>query len=119
MDFNSDLTYALIGASNNTAKYGYKILDHLVKIGVDVIPVNPKEESIKGLPVVHSIDSIDPSSVLAFVVPPQVTFEVVKHAISIGFKKFWFQPGSFTDDILQFCSSKGVDFSAGVCLLHQ
>ena len=119
MDFNSNLTHAVIGASKNTDKYGFKILKHLNDIGVDVIPVNPNEEFILDIPVVHSIDSLNKDVVLVFVIPPTVTLEVVKKAVTLGFKKFWFQPGSFDDEILSFCDSSNVEFSAGVCLLHQ
>ncbi|MBN1175056.1 CoA-binding protein [Candidatus Woesearchaeota archaeon] len=119
MDFDVSLKHAVIGASKNSDKYGFKILQHLKQIGVDVIPVNPNEDFILDLPVIHSINDLDNSTVLAFVVPPSVTFEIVKNAVSLGFKKFWFQPGSFNDEILSFCDSSGVEFSAGVCLLHQ
>lgn len=117
MDFNPSLKHAVVGASKNVDKYGFKILKHLRDIGVDVVPVNPKEDFILDLLVVNSIDDLDTSTVLAFVVPPSVTFEIVKKAVNLGFKKFWFQPGSFNDEIISFCDSSGVEFSAGVCLL--
>lgn len=119
MDFDSSLTHAVIGASNNVDKYGFKILNHLIDIGVTCIPVNPKEKLILNLPVISSFKNLNVSCVLVFLVPPKITFDIVKKAISLGFTKFWFQPGSFTDEILVYCDSKGVEFSAGVCLLHQ
>jgi len=118
MDFDSSLKYAVIGASKDTSKYGFKILKHLFDLGINVVPVNPSADFILDLPVVKSVDSLGSDRVLVFLVPPSVSFKIVKHAINLGFKKFWFQPGSFDDSLLVFCSEKGVDFSAGVCLLH-
>lgn len=119
MNFNPELKHAVIGASNNIEKFGYKIFKHLKEKGLDVTPVNPHEKIILGLPVVKSIASLDKSSVLVFLIPPKFTFETVKSAINLGFKKFWFQPGSYDDEILRYCNNQGVEFSAGVCLLHK
>ncbi len=47
------INIALIGASNDRSKYGYKIYKNITTKGYTVIPINPKEiliEEIKSLP---------------------------------------------------------------------
>ena len=41
---------AVVGASNDPSKYGNIIVKNLMAHGYDVVPVNPKEATIAGLP---------------------------------------------------------------------
>jgi len=40
--------FAVIGASNNEEKYGYKVYKQLKKNGYQIYPINPREELIDG-----------------------------------------------------------------------
>ena len=66
---------ALIGASNDKSKYGNKIYRDLRDKGYNVIPINPKEETIEGDKAYTSIEKMNRLPDIAnFVVPPPVSY---------------------------------------------
>ncbi len=72
---------AVIGASHNPAKIGYKILQNIVNGGYRgrIYPVNPKGGEILGQAVVPSVDEIGGElDVVCTCVPSQYVFETVK-----------------------------------------
>lgn len=112
-------TYAIIGASNNTEKYGYKVLKDLTDAGYTTIPINPKEETIYGKQVIHSIAELNNADVLILVVPPKVSIEILQQANMKGFKKVWFQPGSSNEDTKKFCEEHDFSFVDNMCIMIQ
>ncbi|MBN1968637.1 MAG: CoA-binding protein [Candidatus Delongbacteria bacterium] len=86
---------AVIGASNDRFKYGNIIVRDLISCGHDVYPVNPHESLIENLKCYKTISDLPEGiNLLNFVVPPKITLQVVKNAVELGYKFFWFQPGS-------------------------
>ena len=70
-DKSAGTRIAIIGASNNPEKYGNIIPGNLKGKGYTVLPVNPREETIQGLPVYASPAELpDPVHILTFVTPP-------------------------------------------------
>jgi len=63
---------AVIGASAKPEKMGFQILKNILDAGFggQVIPVNPKGETILGVPSVKSVDEIPPGTELAVVIIP-------------------------------------------------
>jgi acyl-CoA synthetase (NDP forming) len=63
---------AVIGASAKPGKLGFTILKNILDAGFDgpVIPVNPKGETILGVPSVKSVDNIPSGTDLAVVIIP-------------------------------------------------
>jgi len=47
-EFIAQKRFAVIGASNNTHKYGYKIFKYLKSRGYEVYPVNPRINTLEG-----------------------------------------------------------------------
>lgn len=88
-------TWAVVGATDNKGKFGYKIFKFMVEHGYQVYPVNPgiKEvygrtcyESLAALPVV--VEAVD------VVVPPRIGEQVMKDCAALGIKNVWLQPGA-------------------------
>lgn len=52
---NKDYLYAVIGASNNKEKIGYKVFKDLLEGGYKVIPINPTEKEILGKQVYRTL----------------------------------------------------------------
>ena len=94
-EFLSHKVWAVIGVSNNTAKYGYKVYIQLKKAGYSVYAINPGLEIIDGDPCFPSLTALPtrPDAV-SVVVPPKVTEQVIKDCIELGIKRVWLQPGS-------------------------
>lgn len=82
-------TVAVIGASHDPNKIGYKIVQNIIANGYagKVFPVNPKGGEILGLPVFSSIKDIsDEIDVALIVVPAKAVFETVQECAAHGVK---------------------------------
>lgn len=116
--FNKEDVYAVVGATKNEDKYGYKVLRYLKDSGHSVIPVNLKEEEIIGLKSYHKISEIPGRiDVVVFVVPPAVSEAILPEAESLGVKKIWFQPGSESPTAIEYCKEHGMEFVHGACIM--
>ena len=92
---NKNNLIALIGASNDKNKYGNKILLDLISKDHNVAPINPREESIAGLKSYSNVSDLsEKPSIINFVVPPNVGFQLTKDLVELGYDNFWFQPGA-------------------------
>ena len=93
---------ALIGASNNSSKFGNRIYLNLRAKGYNIIPINPKENKIEGDKAYASIEMMDKlPDIVNSVVPPQVAIKVAQKAIDLGITHLWFQPGSESDELVE------------------
>ncbi len=91
---------ALIGASNDSTKFGNQIYLDLRNKGYHIVPINPKENEIEGDKAYASIDMMDSlPDIVNFVVPPQIAIKVAQKAIDLGITHLWFQPGSESDEL--------------------
>lgn len=111
--------YGVVGASANRDKYGNMVLRCYQQNGYRVIPVNPKEPEIEGIPCVATVAEL-PGEVqsISVVTPPAVTEKVVEQAIQKGIRHIWMQPGSESAAAVARCEQSGVNVIAdGSCLL--
>lgn len=116
--FNKDYTYAIVGASKDVSKYGYKILKTLKDAQISVVPINPKEEEILGIKCYPSLMDLDfKVDVVDFVIPPKVTRVVLEEANKRSIRKVWFQPGSHDDDCLKYCDDNCILYLKDFCLM--
>ena len=111
---DKNIKIAIIGASNNSSKYGYKIYKNLLLKGYDVTPINPKGVLIDG---VHTLPSIVKMSnkpdIIDFVVPPSIALSEAKSLQENGFGNFWFQPGSESQELIEFLNTKNINYLVG------
>ena len=106
-DKSAGTRIAIIGASNNPEKYGNIIPGNLKGKGYTVLPVNPREETIQGLPVYASPAELpDPVHILTFVTPPKVTRAILEQLDPARFPVVWLQDGSFDDEIVALAEAK-------------
>ena len=109
---------ALIGASTNKEKFGYKILVDLDNKGHVVIPINNKETEIEGKKVFKKVNEIsDCPSIINFVVPPNIGFEITKDLVESGYDNFWYQPGAESDEISEYLDSKNKNYIDDKCIM--
>lgn len=124
-DFISkDFTYAIVGASNNPTKYGHRILKDLSSAGFKVIPVNLKENIILGLDAYPSLfallkdNQIDLDKfVVDFVIPPEAVVEVLKEVKKLNIQKIWMQPGSESQDAIDYCLENSINCVYDHCIM--
>ena len=78
-EFMAQNTFAIIGATNNPEKYGNQIFKNLRGRGYEVYPVNPILEELEGVMCYASLSDIPVKvDVVDFVVPPEVTEQILK-----------------------------------------
>ncbi len=109
---------ALIGATNDSTKFGNKIYKNLKSKGIVVWGVNPKATTIDGDPAYHDLRSLpEKPSILNFVVPPKLGIEVARLGIELGFDHFWMQPGAESPEIKALVESSGKHYLEQYCIM--
>lgn len=110
--------YAVIGASNNQEKYGYKVLRDLNDFGYNVIPINPKEEKILNLKTYKSILDVDQKiDVAIFVISPAATIKTLQQIKKKKINKVWMQPGSESKEAINYCRENKILYIANACIM--
>src|SRR5512140_94262 len=93
---------AVVGASNDPAKYGNVIVKNLSAKGYTVLPVNPRETEIAGLPAYPSLSAVPgPLHIVNVVTPPAVTKGLLEEASRLGVPAVWLQDGSYDHAVLE------------------
>ena len=103
-------TIAIIGASNDRAKFGNKSVRAFLQQGYEVFPVNPKEESIEGLPAFKSIRDVPvrPQMVSVYLSPP-VLMKVLPDIAERGCDELWLNPGTESDEVITEAERLGLN----------
>jgi len=114
-----DNSVAVVGASRNPEKWGYKLCRFFKLAGYRrVYPVNPSADSIDGDVAYPSLSSLpEPPDVVNVVVPPRVARHVAKEAARLGLKRIWFQPGSEDEEAIGTCLSAGMKVVWDACMM--
>ena len=115
---NKQNLIALVGASNDPKKYGNKILLDLVSKGYNVAPVNSKEKTIAGIKSYKNVlDLKESPSIINFVVPPEIGFEITKELVENNYDNFWYQPGAESKEISTLLINKNKNFIDDKCIM--
>ena len=110
---------ALIGASNDSSKFGNQIYRNLRNKGYNIVPINPKEKKIEGDKAYASIDMMNSlPDIVNFVVPPPIAIKVAQKAVELGIKYLWFQPGSESNELEEWLkNSEGIKYLINSCIM--
>ena len=116
-------TVAVIGASNNHAKFGNKAVRAFLQQGYTVFPVNLKELEIEGLRAYRNILDVPVRPrMISVYLPPPVLLKILPDIAAKGCDELWLNPGTESDQVLaeahrfglnviQACSIVGVGMS--------
>ena len=100
---------AVLGASDNPERYSYKAVTLLKKEGHAVLPVNPKLESIEGVPVFASLDKVPgPIDTVSVYLSPEHSSKLEKEILSARPKRLIFNPGAENPELAAKASAKGI-----------
>ncbi len=109
---------AVVGASNNPEKYGNTIVVTLVEHGFTVLPVNPVDDRIMGIPAFKDINLVtDPVHIVDFVTPPSVTATVLKSMDPARFGILWFQDGSWDEACIEMARARFATVVFNACIM--
>ncbi len=117
---NKNFLYAIVGASNNTEKYGYKVFKDLLDAGYKVLPINPTEKEILGKEVYPTLsDSEQKIDTVIFVTQPNITEKVLEEVQKLKIKNVWLQPWSQSDAAIAFCKKNDIECIHDACIMIQ
>jgi predicted CoA-binding protein len=101
---------AIIGASNDRRKFGNKALRAFRRQGYTVVPVNPHEQTVEGIPAVPSVLDVEGAIDMAtFYVQPDVGVSVLEHVAQKRIPEVWLNPGADHPMVVQKARSLGVE----------
>ena len=93
---------AVIGASSDRRKFGNKAVRAYLENEYKVFPVNPREDSIEGLKVYHTVEEIPESvEIVSMYVAPAVGMKMLEAIADINPQEVWLNPGSESDDLIE------------------
>ena len=102
-------TVAVIGASNDRAKYGNRAVRAYRAEGYRVFPVNPREKSIEGLEAYASILDIPAAVDRATVyLHPELTLRVLDEIARKGVRELYLNPGSESGEVIARAQELGL-----------
>lgn len=118
-EFLASSRFAVVGASTDRSKYGNKCLRCYQQNGREVVPVNPREETVEGFPAARALsDVVPPPEAVSIITPPRVSVLVVEEAASLGIRHVWLQPGAEDEAVLRRARELGIEpIAGGPCLL--
>jgi predicted CoA-binding protein len=110
-------TIAMVGASDNPEKPSHRIFKQLLDAGYKVIPVNPKETSVLGVPAVASLAAIhEPVDIVDVFRRAEDTPPIADEAAAIGAKVLWLQLGISNDETAARAHAKGLTVVMDKCI---
>jgi predicted CoA-binding protein len=117
-EFLSQKRFAVVGATDNSQKYGNQIVKNLKGRGYEVYPVNPRLKEVEGLSCFPSLADIPVKvDVVDFVVPPETTEEILKQCQELNLDRIWLQPGSESETAIAYCRENNLKVVHGVCVM--
>lgn len=110
--------WAVVGATDNEDKFGYKIFKMLKKAGYRVFPINPGLRSVMGETCYPSLTALpEKPDAVNFVVPPKVGEKIVAECAELAIKDIWLQPGANGDNVVNAAKKAGLNVIHQSCIL--
>jgi predicted CoA-binding protein len=115
-----DVTVAVVGATDDPAKYGSVIYRDLKRKGYAVWPVNRTRSLVDGDPTYASLaDLPEPPAIVNIVVPPRQALNVLHEAHDLGYENVWLQPGAEDPEVMRYVQEHGFTYLANACIMVQ
>ena len=111
-------TVAVVGASSSRSKFGNKALRAYLAEGHRVIPINPNETEVEGIPTYASVldvpDAIDMATVY---VQPDVAYRLLDEFERKGIPEIWINPGADSDELLAEARRRNLNVIAACSIM--
>lgn len=102
-------TWAVVGATDNKEKFGYKILKYMIAAGLEVYPINPGIKEVLGKKCYAALKDlpVKPDAVNV-VVPPKVGEQIMRECAELDISNIWLQPGADAKQVIQVAEELGL-----------
>jgi uncharacterized protein len=108
---------AIVGLSPNELRASYFVGYYLRRHGYEVIPVNPREESILDVRSYPSLSDVpEPVDVVDVFRAPDAVPEIAREAVAAGAGALWLQYGVISPDGARIAVDGGLDVVMDRCL---
>jgi predicted CoA-binding protein len=102
-------TVAVVGLSPKPHRPSHRVAHYLMEAGYTIIPVNPGQDTILGLPCYPSLRAIPaPVDLVDIFRRPEAVLPVVEDAIAIGARFIWMQEGIVNEDAAAKAEAAGL-----------
>jgi predicted CoA-binding protein len=103
--------WAVVGASTDPDRFGYKLYMKLKENGYKVYPVNPGYDEVDGDKCYPSLSDLpELPDVIDMVVNPRIGRNIVEEAAQLGIKYIWLQPGTYNDELIKQIEEKNISY---------
>jgi uncharacterized protein len=112
---------AVVGMSTSPEKPGHFVPQYLLKIGYNIIPVNPKAAEILGRHSYHKVSDIaEQVDIVNVFRKSEDVYPVVQDAIQKkGVKIIWLQEGIHNEKAERLAQAKGIDVLYNRCMMAE
>jgi uncharacterized protein len=116
---------ALVGASANPGRPAFGVMESLLRLGYDVVPVNPGAEEVHGLPcyptVVAAVAATGPIELVDVFRRPDQCEAHARDAVAAGARVLWLQLGIASEPAGRIAHEAGLGVVMDRCTLieHQ
>jgi uncharacterized protein len=105
--------WAVIGCSSNPIRPSHGVSRYLIRAGYEVIPINPREESVHGLTAYPDLASVPEElrrriEVVDVFRRPDLVMPHVEEAIEIGAKAVWMQLNVWNQEAAERATHAGL-----------
>lgn len=119
-DFLKKKTWAIVGATDNTEKFGYKIYKCMKDAGYTVYPVNPGVTDIQGAKCYPRLTDLpEKPEVVDVVVPPKIGEQIMKECAAAGIENVWLQPGANASHVSTLGKQLGLEVIDTGCVMSE
>lgn len=111
---------AVVGASSRPHRPSHGVFEYLQRAGYDVIPVNPNETSVLGVPAVATLAEAaavasGPIDIVDVFRKPAACPGVAAEAVAIGARALWLQLGVISWEAARIAAGGGLDVVMDRC----
>ena len=108
---------AVVGLSPNALRASHFVGYYLSRHGYEVIPVNPRESSVFGLPCYPDLTAIPgPVDVVDVFREPGAVPEIARQAVAIGARFLWLQYDVISEEGIAIAESGGMTVIVDRCI---
>ena len=114
----AETTIAVVGATDDSFKYGHLIYRDLKAKKFCVYPVNPNRLTVDGDKTFEHIGAIPESpTIVNILVPPKVTLNILQQCLDLGLMNVWLQPGAESPEVMVFLQQHSFNYLANTCIM--